>query len=153
MALSWVIRRCLPIGLLVGISGCTIERTPHLYPANAAASATGVLEAQFVGHGNLHGTAQLTMPDGEALQGEYSIVSGGSVSFGSIFSTVYGRGGSLSGTGISGGLAMDASGQGQASFYGTRGTSIQCEFLNNNMTGHGYGACKSSKGAIYRLLY
>ena len=137
----------------LGIASCTIERSPHLYPANDAASGTGVLEAHFVGHGTLHGTAEMTMPDGEFLQGEYSIVSGGSVSFGSIFGTVYGRGGSVSGSGTSGGFSMEASGQGAASLYGNRRTSVQCEFLNNNLTGHGYGACQSSKGGLYRMEY
>jgi hypothetical protein len=101
----------LAAAALLGMAGCTIDRSPHLYPANDAASATGVLEAHFVGHGTLHGTAEMTMPDGEFLQGEYSIVSGGSVSFGSIFGTVYGRGGAVSGSGTSGGFSMDASGQ------------------------------------------
>jgi hypothetical protein len=95
----------------------------------------------------------MTMPDGEFLQGEYSIVSGGSVSFGSIFGTVYGRGGSVSGSGTSSGFTMAGSGQGAASLYGNRGTSVQCEFLNNNMMGHGYGACQSSKGGLYRMQY
>ena len=31
--------------------------------------------------------------------------------------------------------------------------SIQCEFLNNNVTGHGYGACQSSKGGLYKMQY
>jgi hypothetical protein len=111
--------------LLFGVVGCTIERSPHLYPANDAASATGVLEAHFVGHGNLHGTAEMTMPDGEVLQGEYSIVADGSISFGSIFGTVYGRGGAVSGSGMSSGFTIAGSGQGAASLYGNRGVKGQ----------------------------
>jgi hypothetical protein len=30
---------------------------------------------------------------------------------------------------------------------------MQCEFYNDNVSGHGNGACKSSKGALYRLVY
>ena len=33
-----------------------------------------------------------------------------------------------------------------------RAALLQCEFLNANVTGHGYGACRSSKGDIYRLI-
>jgi hypothetical protein len=143
----------LVIAISFGAIGCTIERSPHLYPANAAASTTGVLEGHFVGHGNLHGTAEIAMPDGEILQGEYSIVSGGSANFGSIFGTVYGRGGATTASATSVGLSMDASGQGEATLFGKNGTSIQCEFLNNNMTGHGFGACQSSKGGSYRMQY
>lgn len=95
----------------------------------------------------------IAMPDGEALQGEYSIVAGGSVNFGSVFGTVYGRGGLSSVSGTSTGFAMAGSGEGHASLFGNRGTSVHCEFLNNNLTGHGYGACESSKGGLYRMEY
>lgn len=133
------------------LSGC-IGRTPHLYPTNAAASQTGVLEAHMLGHGNLHGILDLSLPSGEPLIGEYSIVSDGSVGFGSVFSTVYG---SSHGTAIGTGSAFSfpAGGQGAASLYGTNGTTLQCEFINNNMTGHGYGACQMSNGGIYRMMY
>ena len=30
---------------------------------------------------------------------------------------------------------------------------MQCEFLNNNWTGKGHGACKSSKGMVYKVMY
>src|SRR5271156_4045426 len=61
-----------------------------------------------------------------------SIVSGDSANFGNIFGTVYGRGGSVSGIGTSSGFTVAGSGQGAASLYGNRGTSVECEFLNNN---------------------
>ena len=79
---------------------------------------------------------EMSLPDGEALQGEYSIVAGGAVSFGSASGTAYGRGGFSSISGTSTGFMMAGSGQGQASAFGNRGTSFHCEFLNNNMTGH-----------------
>jgi hypothetical protein len=141
------------LALLVGLTGCAIERTPHLYPANDIAQKTGVLSGSWVGHGHLHGTAELTMPDGEILQGEYSIVTGGSIGFGNIFSTVYGSRGFASGIGTVSGSSISAGGEGSASLYGSKGTSMQCEFRNNNMTGHGYGACQSSIGGLYRMQY
>jgi hypothetical protein len=126
-------------------AGCMVERTPHLYPANDVASKTGVLQGLFVGHGTGHGTADITMADGEILRGEYTIVADGAVSFGSVFSTVYGSGSSSS-------IAMAGKGTGEAALAGDRGTSAQCEFLNNNLTGHGNGACRSSTGGIYKLI-
>jgi hypothetical protein len=141
------------IGALLGVAGCEVVRSPHLYPTNDTASTTGVLNGQFVGHGQGHGTAEVTMPDGELLQGEYSIVFDSSASFGSIFATVYGPGGMGSENGTSSSFTMAGKDEGSASLYGNRGTSVQCEFLNANMTGHGYGACRSSKGGIYRMLY
>ncbi len=40
-----------------------------------------------------------------------------------------------------------------ASAFGSKGTSIDCEFYNDNVSGHGMGACKSSQGVLYRLQY
>jgi hypothetical protein len=94
----------------------------------------------------------VTVPDGEALHGGYSIVFDGAVGFGSIFGTVYGSGGTSSVSGTSSNITVAEKGQGSASLVGVR-ASLQCEFLNENMTGHGYGACRSSKGEVDRLLY
>lgn len=138
---------------MLGLVGCAVEREPHLYPINDAASPSGVLDAKMLGHGQGHGTLEITMPDGELLQGEYSIVFGSSIGFGNIFATAYGAGGAASANGFSTNVAISGSGQGSAVLSGDRGTSIQCEFLNNNLTGHGYGACRSSKGGLYRMVY
>lgn len=144
---------CAIIGfVLLPIAGCTVTRPLHLYPTADGAVDRAVLNGLFVGHGQGHGTAKVTMPDGEELQGEYSIVFDGSMGFGTIFGTVYGPGGSQAVSGTSGHVSIAGKGQGFASLS-SGSTSMQCEFLNANMTGHGYGACKSSKGGIYRLMY
>jgi len=93
------------------------------------------------------------MPDGEVLKGEYSLVRGGSIGFGNIYGSVYGTGGSASISGSSTSYAIPGGSPGMASAFGTKGTSIQCEFYNDNFSGHGYGACKSSNGALYRIQY
>jgi hypothetical protein len=139
--------------MLLGLAGCTVERPLHLYPTEGTTSGPTVLQGLFVGHGQGHGTAQISMPDGENLQGEYSIVFGGSIGFGSIFGTVYGPGGALSGTSTTSSVSIAGEGQGSASLVVNSGTSMQFEFLNANITGHGYGACRSSKVGIYRLMY
>jgi hypothetical protein len=135
------------------LPGCTVTRTVHLYPMSPIPSETAVLQGVIVGHGQGHGTAKITMPDGEILLGEYSIVFGGSVGFGTILASVYGPGGVASVNGTSASVKIDGRGEGSASLVGDRGTSAQCEFLNANMTGHGYGACRLSKGNVYRMLY
>jgi hypothetical protein len=136
------------------LSGCTVERTSHLYPNNNAADMTGVLEGRIIGHDD-HGTMDVSMPDGERLTGAYSIVPEGSVSvgFGSVFATVYGSHGAASAGGTTRAFAFPAGGQGVASLFGPKGTTLECEFLNSKTTGHGYGACRSSDGGIYRLMY
>lgn len=135
------------------LAGCTVTRTVHLYPISPIPSETAVLQGVIVGHGQGHGTAKITMPDGEILLGEYSIVFGGSVGFGTILASVYGPNGVKSVNGTSTSVSIDGRGEGSASLVGDRGTSAQCEFLNANMTGHGYGACRLSKGNIYKMLY
>lgn len=132
--------------------GCTVERFVHLYPANDVATETGVLTGHIVGRRG-HGTIDASLPDGEYLQGEYTYVPSGSMNFGHVFGMVYGRGGFTSVSGTSTGFTMSGTAEGQADLFGNRGTSAHCEFLNSNMTGHGYGACLSSKGALYRFEY
>ena len=136
------------------LSACTVERTSHLYPTNNAADMTGVLEGHMIGH-NDHGTMDVVMPYGERVTGDYSIVAEGSVSvgFGSIFTIVYGSHGAASGGGTTRAFAFPAGGQGVASLFGSKGTTLECEFLDSNKTRHGYGACRSSDGAIYRMMY
>ena len=148
-----IARAALTIALLFALSSCVIKRPLHLYPTGETIPDTAVLEGLFVGHGQGRGTARIDMPDGEVLQGEYSIVFGGAVGFGTIFGSVYGRNGSASVSGTSANVSVEGKGQGQAALVGNRGTTIQCEFLNANMTGHGFGACRSSKGVLYRLMY
>lgn len=139
--------------LLASLCGCTVTRTVHLYPVNAPAADAAVLTGVIVGHGQGHGIAKINMPDGEVLNGEYSIVFGGSYGFGSIMGTVYGPGGSASVNGTSANVSISGRGEGSASVVGDRGTTAQCEFLNANMTGHGYGACRTSKGLTYKMIY
>ena len=145
-------RGLVALALAAVLAACTVTRDVSLFPANGA-SGTTVLHGQIVGHGEGHGIAQFTMPDGELLQGEYSIVFGGSIGFGAIFGSVYGPRGSASGSATTTNVSMQGEGQGSASLIGNRGTSMQCEFLNANMTGHGYGACRTTKGNTYRMIY
>lgn len=42
---------------------------------------------------------------------------------------------------------------GVADAVGNRGTTIRCEFYNDNVSGHGFGGCLTSTGAAYRLQY
>jgi hypothetical protein len=145
--------QAVAVALVFSLGACAVAREPHLYPINDAANLNGVLDAKMLGHGEGHGTLEIAAPDGEKFQGEYSIVFGSTVGFGSILATVAGAAGSATASGFSTNVAISGSGQGSAILSGDRGTSIQCEFLNNNLTGHGYGGCRSSKGGIYRMVY
>jgi len=134
------------VGMLAICSACTITRDVQLYPDNDPARALGPLNGSIVGHGNLNGAMTLTMPNGEILNGRYSIGAGGGVGFGSLYSSVYGATTSSS-------MSMSGSGEGMADAVGPHGTTAHCEFMNNNFNGHGHGACRISDGAIYRMQY
>ena len=145
-------RSCFVLFASLILFGCTITREVNLYPTDNKSDIT-VLHGQLQGHGELHGVANITMPNGEILSGEYSIAAGGSIGFGGIFGSVYGPGGLTSASGTSTSMAVSAEGEGSASLVGNRGTLMQCEFMNNNMFGHGYGACKITDGSTYRMMY
>ena len=86
--------------------------------------------------------------------GKYSIgVRGVAVGFGRVYGAVYGIDGSASVSGSSQSHVVPAGSSGMAALFGPKGTTMECEFLNDNGSGHGNGACKSSKGALYRLQY
>jgi hypothetical protein len=143
-----------PLGLLILVLlllGC--GRTGRLYPANDTAAASGVLTMHFTSYGTGRGPVEIPMPDGEVLKGEYTLVRGGAVGFGSIYGLVYGPGGTTTGTATATSYAVPGGSPGMVSAFGDRGTAMQCEVYNDNFSGHGYGACRSSKGALYRLQY
>lgn len=145
-------RAMMLMALMVGVlAACA--RTAHLYPANDSAIATGVLDLHFMSYGTGHGEIEIAMPDGEVLRGEYSIVPGGTIGFGSIIAAVHTPGGSASGYATGTSYQTEDGSPGTASAFGPKGTSPQCEYYNDNFTGHGFGGCRSSMGALYRLQY
>lgn len=145
-----IVTVCTLAGLL--LAGCSIQREARLYPANEIARHDGVLTGKFVANGSGHGTAAITLPTGQQLNGEFTIVRGGAIGFGSIYGQVYGPGGVANVSGSSSSYAVEGSSRGTASAFGA-GISMDCEFYNDNMSGHGAGACRSSKGALYKLQY
>src|SRR5215472_1249269 len=102
------------LGSVLLLAGCATEvkRPVHLYPVSQSTTDTAVLQGIIVGHGQGHGTARVEMPDGEVLQGEYSIVFGGTRSFGSILGSVYGQNGAGTVYGTSTAVSIDGEGQG-----------------------------------------
>lgn len=132
-------------------AGCA--GTVTLYPANEVAQKTGVITAEITKYGVGSGPIKLSMPDGEILTGQYTVMVGGSTAYGSVFASAYGPGGMATANGT--GMTMDIpnSSNGVANAAGPKGTTAYCEFQNNNMAGHGFGACKISNGALYRMQY
>ncbi len=141
---------CL-ICLAAVVAAC--EKTARLYPANDEAATGGVLLGKYMAYGTGNGEIEIPMPDGELMKGEYSLVRGGEMGFGTIYAKVYAPGVTATGVGTSTVTTVPGGSPGQASLFGDKGTRMQCEFYNDNFSGHGYGACQSSNGALYRIQY
>jgi hypothetical protein len=147
-----VITLALCSAAIAAVNGCTVHREARLYPANDIARTDGVVIANFEAHGTGHGVVVIILPTGEHLTGEFSVVRGGTIGFGSIYGQVYGPRGAATVAGTSTSVAVPGGSPGMASAFGA-GVSMECEFYNDNFSGHGMGACRSSKGALYRLQY
>src|SRR6266567_3948883 len=96
-----IVSACTMLALL-----CGCAKTASFYPTNDVAAAGGVLKADYVAYGTGHVNLTLSMPDGEVLKGEASVVRGGSIAFGSIIASASGPRGTAfaSGTTISYGM-------------------------------------------------
>lgn len=136
--------------LALSLGGCVGH--PMAFPANDQARAIGNLRIEIKMYGTGSGPVKVTMPDGEVLVGRYSVNVGGSMSFGSIYGSVYGAGGYVGASGYTQSTNMAVSSPGVVDASGPK-TTMQCEVMNNNMTGHGNGACRLDNGALYRIQY
>jgi hypothetical protein len=131
------------LGALI-LAGC--ENGAHIYPANAQAeSLGGEMGAHFTPSGEGHGTIEAIGPAGELLRGDYAPAPA-DYKFGDVFKAVYGEYSTLP-------TAADKGTPTVAALNGTKGTSMQCEFYNNEDTGNGFGGCKTLTGALYRIQY
>ena len=132
------------IGLFI-LVGC--ENMGHLYPANDLAESIkgGEIPAHFTSFGTGNGTIEAMGPAGEVLTGSYGPVKEGEP-FGDIFKSVYGDFATNP-------VHADNGTPTVATLTGNKGTTMQCEFYNNDSTGNGFGGCKSLAGALYRLQY
>ena len=132
---------------------CSCVSSARLYPANEGATPLGVLEATYQDNGLGRGEITIPLPDGEVLKGEYSTVDGSAYGFGAVYGSVYGTGGAAYGSATGTSFGIAGSSPGIASLFGSKGTSMQCEYFVNSMTGSGGGACKDSKGRLWRLHF
>ena len=140
--------------LMVSLAGCS-SRPQHgavFYPVNPNAKAIGVLMGDYQASGPRSGSLRAVMPGGEVLTGQYVIVSADASGFGSIHASALTP---LSAPGAVYGQSRMAerSSPCRATLFGDRGTSMECEFYNDNVFHHGYGGCRSSRGAVFRLQF
>jgi len=132
---------------LVILSGCTL--TGHLY--NLATGAVGTVTYEWNGSG--HGTISSVMSDGEQFQGEYSTISGGSITTHGASAFASGSGGYawVQGSGFS--LTQPGVQYGMATVVGDRGTIIEVVYAVDSFTNHGYGVGQDNNGVRYRIQF
>lgn len=113
----------------------------RLYPLNPQAHQGGMLTAMVVDNHTGRGSFTLSYR-GDALQGEASRVDAGYAAYGRVHQEVLGA---HPQRGYSGR-------RGIANAYGTKGVSVQCEYLITGPT-LGTGACLFSDGAKYQMHF
>lgn len=121
----------LAAGLL---AGCAYMDDAQMYPMNPLAQQIGVPRVEFMRNVN-SGPIKVTMPDGEVLNGSFSVIKAGGIAFGF----------SPAGTATAFGEANG--GNFYASARGPR-TTITCR--GNAANGHGGGVCRTQDGATYQ---
>jgi hypothetical protein len=133
----------ISFGILM-LAAC--ESMANLTPANdQAEQLSGEIPVHMTTVSTGNGTMSAIGPSGELLRGSYGPMQG-DYNFGSIFNAVYGQYSTLPTAASRGAPTV-------ATLTGTKGTTLKCEFYNNDYTNNGFGACKSLTGALYKLSY
>jgi hypothetical protein len=129
------------------LSSCSI--TLDLYPVKGPLSTAIPIKAIKATATNItsnSGKCYLTLPDGEYCEGRWSStagVKGSPNNFGLLLD--YGQELGLSPRGNEN--------RGYAMLLGTKGTSVEIEFLTGAGTAHGFGVAKDNHGNIFKILF
>jgi hypothetical protein len=130
------------------LCACTRTGTGHVY--NLTTGEMFTFTYTFNGRGR--GTINAVTKTGERLNGEYSVVQGGNVSWGSVYASVYSPAGTASGNANSVGVTSAGARRGAAILTGDEGSILDCEFVVG-MNGHGTGACRGKDDTKYRMMF
>jgi hypothetical protein len=141
-----VLRSFALVLLVFSLAACTAHG--NMYNLSTGEKTTFSYSYNGGGRGKMTGT----FASGEAATGEYSVITGGSVAWGTVYASVYGPNGSAYGSGNAVSVRRNGRREGSAILVGSNGTVITCEF-DLGLSGHGFGACKSNAGALYKLLF
>ena len=151
-AMRWVRAAWITAPVFALLSSCmSLERDADLAPTNDQAAAIGTLRARFIAHGTGNGEAELTMPDGVTMAGLYHIDRDPLLGFGDVIVAALTKEGTAAMLTAIGGIQEVSAGT--VTVSNPNGAQGSCEFYNNNISGHGFGACELSNGALYRLQY
>jgi hypothetical protein len=116
---------------------CACTKTGNLYNLTTGE----VFPFRYTANGHGRGTMTAVMKSGESLNGEYSVVQGGTVSWGNVYASVYSSAGTASGNANSVGVTAAGARRGAAVLTGDKSSILDCEFVVG-MNGYGTGVCK-----------
>ena len=145
-------RQAIFLAMLFLSSGCTFNGTANLYPANKIAEEIGFFTIEYKDVG-LQGPVAFATPDGESFRGNYTTIDNSLI--GQQWGTVYAALPQTSAfaTSVQTASIKPGSALGRLDAYGSRGTSIECEYAVNRATRGGLGVCKTSAGALYKMHF
>jgi hypothetical protein len=131
----------------IALTSCSI--TLELYPAKGPLSSQipiKVIKATATNVTSNSGRCFLTLSNGEYCEGRWSSTAGvkGSPNNYSLLLT-YGQELGLTPRGNEN--------RGYAMLLGTKGTSIEIEFLTGAGTAHGFGVAKDNRGNLFKVLF
>ena len=148
-----ILRRCallalaaVTVLLVLSLSGCisTVTLTGRAYNLDTAE----VLTVSYLYNGTGHGKITLITHDGERLEGEYSTLSGMSMSTG------FGSASSPFGWAVAQGFSFNSPGtQYGSAVVAGYGLVIDAVYQVDMWSGHGWGVGKDNKGHKYRLQF
>ncbi len=147
-----ILRAAILFAVIFLSGGCTFNGTANLYPANEVAQEMGAFSIPYKDIG-LQGALDFTTPDGEAFKGNYSTIDSGvsGYQWGNIYAQLGTTGGYASTATTT--TISPASLLGQLHAYGSRGTSIECEYTVNRRSRSGVGACVTNRGAMFKMHF
>lgn len=122
---------------------CTTTRQARLYNVETGQ----VLYMEFTDSAAAGGQITVSLPSGEVLKGEYTVMRGGSVEWGSIYAL-----GETTPAATATSRRMERLNQGTAIATGSQGTVLECEFLADSLAGNAQGTCRDNKGNTYRMV-
>jgi hypothetical protein len=129
------------------LASCSVKL--NLYPTKGPLSENPPVKVIIAKAKNVtsnSGKCYLTMPDGEYCTGRWSSTAGVKSSKNN-YSLLLNYGQEL-------GLSPRGNeNRGNAILLGTKGTSIEIEFLTGAGTAHGFGIAKDNRGNIYKVLF
>jgi hypothetical protein len=140
-------------GIVTALCACSISVPVTLYPVEGPYSEQKqkpIINATAHDVQRNTGKFEVTLPDGEICEGQWSSAAGvmhtqSSSSLFTQYGSVVGFGTSVSNVpGVNAGQAMS---------FCPSGRFIEAEFVTGSGTANGYGVAKDSDGNLYRMLF